>query len=582
MVAAPLITFLLLDGADGAAAPGFVQIGTDAVFHFESPAQRLGDAVIAPPLLHVRPTNLLPLLVEAWAAGVMVFTLRFAGSALLLSQAHRGQSCNPGASLLALCEEVQQRLGIRRAIRYLECRWLAAPAGFGCLRPVILLPVAALTGLSQEQLRAVIAHELAHIRRWDFSVNLIQVAVETLLFYHPAVWWLNKRIRAEREICCDEAAISAYGNRVEYAHALAFLAEWRHAPAIATAINQGVLTDRILRLLRGERFDAKSFVMGMAGSLLLLILSLAGGNALLARRAPDVSRPAVLARVSEIAPREVVSAIGHASRTKTLVARPAIKRQSHASILPTPLATPKEKLASAEEFPSAPSPVAHDPSQPPAASGVPEDRAQPIMTADEYPAPALNLNASHGLGEWTEAEAIDYCRNYAAQTVTQGANRPITVDQGVKQRLSFFYWHCMFSNGQMASNLYFTAPAYQTAGTASSDHPVSVSGSWVISFSPFAPSRSCSFVQLGNSINGTCVRSEGAGVARGEVDGQQVRWNWTYLDDEKRQVEVDFIGMVGPDGTMTGQSIQTPAALVHQIQPFTAVLGAPVIRVAQK
>ena len=196
---------------------------------------------------------------EAWACGVALLGLRFAGNLLLLEW--HGQGYDPAPHLLTLCREVQQRLGIHRAVRYLECGWLSAPAGFGALRPAILLPVVALTGLSEEQLRAVIAHELAHIRRWDFAVNLFQVAVEALLFYHPAVWWLNARIRAEREICCDEIAVSACGNPLAYARALTLLAEWRNAPAMAMAINRGLLTGRISSAFWAAKFSTPGLLL---------------------------------------------------------------------------------------------------------------------------------------------------------------------------------------------------------------------------------------------------------------------------------------------------------------------------------
>ena len=113
----------------------------------------------------------------------------------------------------------------------------------------MLLPVFALTGLSEEQFRAVIAHELAHIRRHDWLVNLFQVLVETLLFYHPAMWWLNRRIRIERELCCDEIAVSLTGSRLEYARALAQMAEWKNVSLLAMAANRGPLTQRILHIL---------------------------------------------------------------------------------------------------------------------------------------------------------------------------------------------------------------------------------------------------------------------------------------------------------------------------------------------
>ncbi len=129
--------------------------------------------------------------------------------------------------MLEICYTLQDHLGLDSRDRILRMPWLQAPAVIGWFRPVVFLPVTALTGLSEEQLESVIAHELAHIQRFDPFVNVFQVCVETLLFYHPAVWWLNKRIRAEREHCCDETAVALCGNAVEYARALTLMEEWR-------------------------------------------------------------------------------------------------------------------------------------------------------------------------------------------------------------------------------------------------------------------------------------------------------------------------------------------------------------------
>src|SRR3954469_7657949 len=132
--------------------------------------------------------DILPWLVSAWLCGVAAFSLRFAGGFLLLEHRRRTRSSIPGERLLGLCLDLQRQLGLDRAIQYLECGWVEAPAVIGWLRPGVLLPGFALTGLSEEQFKAVIAHQLAHIRRHDWLVNLFQVLVETLLFYHPAMW----------------------------------------------------------------------------------------------------------------------------------------------------------------------------------------------------------------------------------------------------------------------------------------------------------------------------------------------------------------------------------------------------------
>jgi len=224
--------------------------------------------------------DILPWLVAAWACGVVVFSLRFAGGFLLLEHRRRTQSHGPGERVLALCLDLQRQLGLDRAIQYLECGWVEAPAVIGWLRPAVLLPVFALTGLSEEQVRAVIAHELAHIRRHDWLANLFQVLVEALLFYHPAMWWLNRRIRIERELACDEIAVSLTGSRLEYARALAQMAEWKNVSMLAMAANRGPLSQRIFHILGRKPSGAGQRVAGLTGGVLFLAAALAAANLL--------------------------------------------------------------------------------------------------------------------------------------------------------------------------------------------------------------------------------------------------------------------------------------------------------------
>jgi beta-lactamase regulating signal transducer with metallopeptidase domain len=219
--------------------------------------------------------------VEAWFAGVAMLSLRTAGGVLLIERMRRKDAKAVSARVQELCLAVQQRLGLRRVIRYCESRLLDAPAVIGWLRPTVLLPITALTGLSEEQLQAVIAHELAHIRRLDNIVNLFQIVVETLLFYHPAVWWLSKQIRAERENCCDDAAISVCGDATEYVRALAQMAESRPAPALAMAANHGPLAARVARLLGAANARSSTRGAGIAGSVILLVSAVVAANAFL-------------------------------------------------------------------------------------------------------------------------------------------------------------------------------------------------------------------------------------------------------------------------------------------------------------
>ena len=237
-------------------------------------------------------------LVEAWLLGVAFFGLRSAGGFLLLERERRKQSGTVSDRLLTICLALQHRLGLKRVIRYCECQWLQAPAVIGWFRPIVLLPVTALTGLSEDQLQSVIAHELAHIQRFDAFVNAFQIAVETLLFYHPAVWWLNKRIRVEREHCCDDTAVSLCGNPVEYARALTLMEEWRSAPALAMAANRGPLSERIFRVLGLKSSGSATRAAGVASGIVCLTAALAAGNVLFGIAYPKMhaaaSRPQVM------------------------------------------------------------------------------------------------------------------------------------------------------------------------------------------------------------------------------------------------------------------------------------------------
>jgi len=270
-----------------------------------------GRSTIAPSL------DALPWLVEAWLLGVAFLSLRSAGGFLLLERERRRQSSVVSPRVLEICYTLQDQLGLNRAIAYCECKWLQAPAVIGWFRPVVFLSVTALTGLSEEQLQVVIAHELAHIQRFDPFVNVFQVCVETLLFYHPAVWWLNKRILAEREHCCDDMAVALCGNAVEYARALTLMEEWRSAPVFAMAANRGPLTERIVRVLGLKTLGAGMRGIGLTGSILCLTAALIAGNALL-----GIAHPPSASAIWQAAA-QPASASAPATPNSTAVAKPS-------------------------------------------------------------------------------------------------------------------------------------------------------------------------------------------------------------------------------------------------------------------
>src|SRR5207247_10537546 len=106
------------------------------------------------------------------------------------------------------------RLRIRRVVHVFQSTAVTIPTTLGWLRPIVLVPASALSGLSLGQLEAIIAHELAHVRRHDYPVNMLQTVADILLFYHPACWWMSRRIRHEREHCCDDVAVAVCGDAV--------------------------------------------------------------------------------------------------------------------------------------------------------------------------------------------------------------------------------------------------------------------------------------------------------------------------------------------------------------------------------
>ena len=119
---------------------------------------------------------------------------------------------------------IARQFGLRRRVRLLQSALVDTPLVIGALKPVILLPAALITELPADQLEALLAHELAHVLRQDYLINLLQSVVETLLFYHPAVWWISYQVRKERENCCDDLAVNVACDRTVYVRALATVA----------------------------------------------------------------------------------------------------------------------------------------------------------------------------------------------------------------------------------------------------------------------------------------------------------------------------------------------------------------------
>src|SRR6185295_16966297 len=186
-----------------------------------------------------------------WLLGVVILLGRMAGGWWHVRRLHRIALATSSSRWQTACRRLAYRLGLPAAAHVVESALVDVPTVVGWLRPAILLPVAALASLTPAQVEAILAHELAHIRRHDYALNVLQTIAETLLFYHPAIWWVSNRIRAEREHCCDEIAVAVCGDPISYAHALAELESLRTiSTAMALAATGGSLLDRVRRILR--------------------------------------------------------------------------------------------------------------------------------------------------------------------------------------------------------------------------------------------------------------------------------------------------------------------------------------------
>jgi beta-lactamase regulating signal transducer with metallopeptidase domain len=269
-----------------------------------------------------RLTALLPWLVCGWLSGVLLLASRMVGGWLLVLRLKKSAEAVP-RRFEELLARVSGRLRVRRAVRLCRSALVEVPTVVGHLRPVILIPAGALLGLTPRQLEAVLAHELAHVRRWDYAVNLLQTVAETLLFYHPAAWWLSGRVRAEREHACDDAAVEATGDALSYARALAALEQLRGArtppAALALAANGGSLMQRIQRLVNRDAhayprrpFAAAAFALALLCGVLVTQRALTPAEA-----KPSGAVPATAAPRREVAV-TFVQFPGHADDPRTL------------------------------------------------------------------------------------------------------------------------------------------------------------------------------------------------------------------------------------------------------------------------
>ena len=218
----------------------------------------------------------LPYLTILWLTGVIVLSLWHVGEWGRLQFLRRRCARPPEKPLRDRLASLARTMQIRRPVQIVESTLVQVPSVIGWLRPMILLPASALTALPPAHLEALLAHELAHIRRQDYLVNVLQTVVEILGFYHPAVWWISRQIRIERENGCDDLAAETVGDRLRYARALASMEDLRAGrPEWVLAASGGSLLARIRRLVGRTPAENRSSPWAPAIVVATLLVSLA-------------------------------------------------------------------------------------------------------------------------------------------------------------------------------------------------------------------------------------------------------------------------------------------------------------------
>lgn len=246
-----------------------------------------------------------PWIVVLWGVGVSAMAIRVLGGWIVTLRLRRARSRPAPPRWQRRTRALAEQLNIAQPVRLRCAMGHAGPMVLGWLRPVVVLPAGMLTGLPPQQVEALIAHELIHIRRHDVLVGWIQAAIETLLFYHPAVWWMSNRVRAEREFCCDDRAVVLCRSRGTYARALTALAGQRAVPAGSMGATGGALLTRVRRVLHASDARASHHQRrSLAGVALVVAIGSLGIAACASQRSAsseEAASPAPVAVASDTA-----------------------------------------------------------------------------------------------------------------------------------------------------------------------------------------------------------------------------------------------------------------------------------------
>ena len=214
----------------------------------------------------------LPLIVTLWLMGMVFFLLRLLGGLAFIQKLKTQQQQPLPSKWQTVFGKIHSKFPMKKTVRIVESALAKTPMVIGYLKPVILFPLGAINQLSQQEVEAVLAHELAYIYRNDYLLNIIQSFIEIIFYYHPAVWWISANIRTERENCCDDIAVKVCGSSITYVKALVTLEEIQPTPNLAMSFSSGSknqLLNRVKRILNQpqnkfnimEKFTATCFLL---------------------------------------------------------------------------------------------------------------------------------------------------------------------------------------------------------------------------------------------------------------------------------------------------------------------------------
>jgi uncharacterized protein (TIGR03435 family) len=268
MAIIPVVTWMLLPVQNSAAVTFSAPMSAPRAESVSTIPFQLPSEVYAAP-----PGHLLSWVVVFWMIGATAFSLRLLSSWILAQRFRYRMVRAASLEWQRRLDRLRARISVTRPVRLLVSGLMEAPGSIGWLRPIVLVPAGALAGLPSAQMEALLLHELAHIRRHDYLVHMLQSVVETVLFYHPGVWWVSSHMRTERELCCDDIAVSITGDAVVYARALAEFDSARFIQPAVVAANGGSVARRIARLL-GQSSSSGHTTSGTATVQALMLLAI--------------------------------------------------------------------------------------------------------------------------------------------------------------------------------------------------------------------------------------------------------------------------------------------------------------------